>query len=582
MRVFTGSTVIVAVVLTLVCVSFSGVPRLVNYQGVLTDIEGLPVDGSHDLTFRIYGIAVGGDPLWEEPHPGADVRDGVFSVILGSEAAMPVELFAGEELWLGVQVGTGPEIVPRTRITPVPWALRAGVADMALRVSEEAYGEHSVSRDALSTPGSINDPSNPVDWTKLKGVPPYLLEGFSAPDQGLLGKKDGWKEKDKCQKFGDNHSLDAADCDPMNVVYVNDEGHVGVGTLASDYNFEISCRDSSGGLKVSWGDEYPWLRSYLGYPAVGGLVINSCSGGGWADIDLQSDGISRLFVESGGNVGVGTISPTERLEVNGKLRMGDNIRLDGHWLSGDGTDEGLYVDNGGKVTMSSDMVVRSSDTDNRLIQAYASDGSELFDVYETGFGASRLRLRDGDGGTCVELAGGILTWNYFKGAVGIGVEFPTVKLEVAGRVKCGTLELTGGSDIAEPFDVTHTDGLTPGMVLSIDPENPGALKISSEAYDRCVAGIVSGAGDVEPGMIMSQSGSVADGEYPIALSGRVYCWADAAAGSIQPGDLLTTSETPGHAMRAADSERSHGAVIGKAMTPLEQGKGLVLVLVNLQ
>ena len=97
-----------------------------------------------------------------------------------------------------------------------------------------------------------------------------------------------------------------------------------------------------------------------------------------------------------------------------------------------------------------------------------------------------------------------------------------------------------------------------------------------------MAGVVSGAASVEPGMIMSQSGTLADGEFPVALTGRVYCWADASEGAIQPGDMLTTSVIPGYAMKASDPERSHGAVIGKAMTSLEDGRGLVLVLVNLQ
>jgi hypothetical protein len=66
------------------------------------------------------------------------------------------------------------------------------------------------------------------------------------------------------------------------------------------------------------------------------------------------------------------------------------------------------------------------------------------------------------------------------------------------------------------------------------------------------------------------------------LTGRVYCWANASYGPIEPGDLLTTSDTPGHAMKVTDHAKAQGAIIGKAMTELKQGKGLVLVLVTLQ
>ncbi len=121
-----------------------------------------------------------------------------------------------------------------------------------------------------------------------------------------------------------------------------------------------------------------------------------------------------------------------------------------------------------------------------------------------------------------------------------------------------------------------------GLVVSIDPANPGKLELSAQAYDRRVAGVISGAGGVKPGMVMSQEGTLAGGQYPVALTGRVYCWVDASQGAIEPGDLLTTSNTPGHAMKAADVMKAQGAIIGKAMTGLKEGKGLVLVLVNLQ
>jgi hypothetical protein len=73
-----------------------------------------------------------------------------------------------------------------------------------------------------------------------------------------------------------------------------------------------------------------------------------------------------------------------------------------------------------------------------------------------------------------------------------------------------------------------------------------------------------------------------DGKHPVALSGRVYCEADASNGAIHPGDLLTTSGTQGHAMKVTDYDKAHGAIIGKAMSSLDHGEGLVLVLVSLQ
>lgn len=164
-----------------------------------------------------------------------------------------------------------------------------------------------------------------------------------------------------------------------------------------------------------------------------------------------------------------------------------------------------------------------------------------------------------------------------------GADVMTV--DEAGTTSTKILEITGGADISERFAISNTDSLAqplPGMVVSIDPTRPGELMISQQPYDTRVAGIVSGAGGINPGMLMGQQGSVADGAYPVALSGRVYCWADSSHGVIQPGSLLTTSSTPGHAMAVKHHGGAQGAVLGKAMSTLEQGRGLVLVLVGLQ
>ena len=97
-----------------------------------------------------------------------------------------------------------------------------------------------------------------------------------------------------------------------------------------------------------------------------------------------------------------------------------------------------------------------------------------------------------------------------------------------------------------------------------------------------MAGIISGAGGVKPGLTLRQASTIADGNHPVALTGRVWCYVDAEAAAVAPGDLLTTSDVPGHAMKVMDHTRAQGAIVGKAMTPLKHGRGLVLVLVSLQ
>jgi len=179
---------------------------------------------------------------------------------------------------------------------------------------------------------------------------------------------------------------------------------------------------------------------------------------------------------------------------------------------------------------------------------------------------------------------GVGAWGQTNNFV-IGRSAPKLIITPAGHAVVPVLEITGGSDLSERFEVRGIQNKTlpsPGMVVSIDAERPGDLIVSSKAYDQRVAGIISGAGGVKPGMLMGQKGSEADGANPVALTGRVYCWADASRGAIEPGDLLTTSDTPGYAMKVADYPKAQGAILGKAMSSLESGKGLVLVLVSLQ
>jgi hypothetical protein len=170
-----------------------------------------------------------------------------------------------------------------------------------------------------------------------------------------------------------------------------------------------------------------------------------------------------------------------------------------------------------------------------------------------------------------------------QGNVGIGTGSPARRLDIDGTTRTGVLEITGGADLSEGFTITESGlGVEPGMVVCIDPEHPGNLTVSKVPYSRTVAGIVSGAGGVQPGMVMGQEGTEADGPHPVALSGRVWTKALATNGPIEPGDLLTTSDRPGHAMKVTDLAAAQGAILGKAMTALDEGTGLVLVLVTLQ
>ncbi|MCB0670174.1 MAG: hypothetical protein KDC80_30315 [Saprospiraceae bacterium] len=151
------------------------------------------------------------------------------------------------------------------------------------------------------------------------------------------------------------------------------------------------------------------------------------------------------------------------------------------------------------------------------------------------------------------------------------------------RIITDELEIKGGSDLAELFEITNEkDRIKPGLLVALDPDSPGQLRISESAYDRNIAGVISGANGIKPGILMGQEGTLANGGDLVTISGRTYVQCNTLGGPIKIGDLLTSSPVPGEAMKAGKRRKSRGAVIGKAMSNLDQGSQYVLVLVNLQ
>jgi hypothetical protein len=149
----------------------------------------------------------------------------------------------------------------------------------------------------------------------------------------------------------------------------------------------------------------------------------------------------------------------------------------------------------------------------------------------------------------------------------------------------GDIVVTGdirvaGADCAEHFDAAGQVVAPPGTVMVLD--DTGGLRVGDSDYDRRVAGVVSGAGAFRPAVIMdSGPGGEGTSRIPVALVGKVYCQVDGTRASVAVGDLLTTSQTPGYAMRAEDPGRAFGAVLGKALAACHDRR-LIPILVTLQ
>jgi hypothetical protein len=139
-----------------------------------------------------------------------------------------------------------------------------------------------------------------------------------------------------------------------------------------------------------------------------------------------------------------------------------------------------------------------------------------------------------------------------------------------------------GADFAELVAVNgRADHYTPGDLLVIDASGERRLSLSQVPYSMLVAGIYS----TQPGVVASQhrvGEALPQNEVPLAVVGIVPCKVATENGPIAVGDLLVTSSSPGHAMKGTDRSRMLGAVVGKALEPLQTGTGVIQVLVTLQ
>ncbi len=201
-----------------------------------------------------------------------------------------------------------------------------------------------------------------------------------------------------------------------------------------------------------------------------------------------------------------------------------------------------------------------------LGQSMTSDGVRATSASRNGISA--------EGGHTGIYAKAPVNAGYFEGNIHV-----TGHITTAGNITAAGDVFLNGGDCAEEFDIAAGASADPGTVMVLGEE--GTLHQCREAYDKRVAGVVSGAGELRAGIVLDRRQG-AEGRMPIALLGKVFCKVDASHAPLEVGDLLTTSSTPGHAMKAADPLRAFGAVIGKALRPLPEGQGVIPILIALQ
>jgi hypothetical protein len=516
----------------------SALGTAIGYQGQLW-LSGEPVNDVCSLQFSLWNALSGPSQIGGiQTKTGIQLDNGLFMI---SELDFGAGAFDGNPRWLEIAVKCSSDasyitLSPRAAVRPAPYALYAGNSD---KLDGKDAHDFLASTGGRVT-GQIDFLPNPTYNNFAIGVgAPYI---FPVPPNSWFYIKDL------------NDSVQ-----PLRFIVMANTGNVGiyknlgVGTDTPAEKLHVignSIFETGGGsLSISTPGGWP------------GMIMFSPNGHR-RDITFKDNGLylitsgtsaapannSGIFINESGQVGIGSVSPQQRLHVSGISRF--DVGAGSLSISTPGGWPGMIM---------------FSPNGHRRDFTIADNGLYISTSSTSAAPASNNGLFIGENGN-----------------VGVGTTNPSTRLDVAGAARMEILHITGGSDLAEPFDILGAENVVPGMVVAIDPVHTGQLRIADKAYDTLVAGCVSGANGIQPGLIMSQQGTEADGAFPVALTGRVYCLADAAFGAISPGDLLTTSANPGYAMRAEDYAQAQGAIIGKAMSELSEGQGLVLVLITLQ
>jgi len=346
--------------------SFGVIPKLINYQGMLTGSDGkTPVpNGNYSLTFKIYGSLAGADSLWREYHPNVPVTNGLFSIILGSITTL--NLAFNTDYWLGIKVGNDPELSPRIRLTSVGYAYRASVADSAVASPPPSTGggwtdDGTNVRLTTSTDKVGIGTSSPETYSKLHIVVPRT-QTFDRVTIECPRDSNGFgielKQPNGYWRLGQNvgngwnaYFSISNNISPYYRLMILSDGKVGIGT--SDPKDNLHVYGSNGafvridgntgisGLSITEADSARWILFYRTWQS-NNLIVRDEVG----NLDAMT------FQSGTGNVGVGTSTPGAKLDVTtssgGSAVRGTATAATGWGVEGIGKEAGAhFVDSDG-------------------------------------------------------------------------------------------------------------------------------------------------------------------------------------------------------------------------------------------
>jgi hypothetical protein len=563
-----------------------------TYQGRLNNGTN-PVTGLYDLKFHLYDSSGGGSILGGPvTNTAVPVTNGLFTVMVDFGAGV----FTGGSNWLqiGVRLNGGAgfsALSPRNQVTPTPYAIFAETANAAGLTGTVPVGD--LSGVALLAGGNNFTGNQTVNGTVqvngseqitgASGVGFHVDENIG-PNIYYSGEEHG---------INFNYAAGAAQNIGSLIMGYNGQGYFSVGnlynnntgqsgtkafTVFGDGNVNVDPMGMNSGFLNNGTTNSSGLT--FGVGSGEGIASKRSVGGNQYGLDFYTSFINRLSIDNAGDFLFQNPSQTLIFPAT----SGANSPMIEMFSAGTGNADRMviahspnyptwglqYQDNGDRFNFleggTTVMTVNLSQYTPLVVNGN-------FAVVN-GFGNEQAYM-GGDG------SGGDVQFGSLNSSID-NVAFYNATKGTYMHIYCSSITIEGGADLAEPFKMTSgKEAIPEGAVVVIDEQNPGHLKMSDQGYDTHVAGVVSGANGINPGIQMQQQG-VLEGGKNVALTGRVYVQADTANGAIKPGDLLTTSITPGHAMKVTDHARAAGAILGKAMTGLSEGKGMVLVLVTLQ
>jgi hypothetical protein len=634
---------LIAVVLLVAGPSYAQAPvgTAFTYQGQLKD-GGMPADGDYDFVFRLYDADTGGAQVGGDVTVDAwPVVDGLFTLQLDFGGAA----LNGDARWLEIQVrGAGQvdyeTLSPRQPLNAAPYALYAldgpggaggywaanGVNIYNTNSGNVGLGTNSpLEKLHVAGPAAnlrVQDDDDPDSYAVIKDtgavqvcfekhtsngstlmdLTPMPLDGVSGAAIRLFRTTNTTGDKHVYFYRGNNTTSTSAaiGVDGADSYFQIHGGKIGIGTTSPTFKLDVRETDPSVAAAISgyhtngYGVKGSSDSGYGVFGASGDIGVYGYAMGadsiGVFGISLGENGYAGYFNGRGyfaADVGIRVENPQAALDVvswntyPAVKGVSAGTGVYGLHDESSGTLPGVW----GETNSSSDGAagVRGYNNSASSWGGYGVHGSHA------GYGIGVYGVSANGTGVYAE-SGGSGFGVYAKSASGCALyaetENGTTAAHFVGNVEIESpstgeilIELGEGLDYAEGFDVSDEREITPGTVLVIDAENAGQLAISSAPYDRKVAGIVAGANGLGSAVRLGAG----QYDFDVALAGRVYCNVDATYGAIQPGDLLTTSPTPGYAMKVTDHEQAQGAILGKAMQPLKQGeKGQILVLVTLQ